>query len=273
MIVVIESFALVMYAIASLLLARRFISVSNASMQFVDKLAHSALPHIFAVTAITLHGFLLISLFTQGHAPNLSMVNVASLLSWLMVITLLVSTIFMRTLALVSVSFAFAAVGVLLMLINPNSYTLTDYQASPMILHIILSLSAYGCVVVALLYAIQMRYIHKQLKENPLLLTQQSLPPLLGVEAWVLKLVLLGSILLGLALVSGFLTIDSMLASQHAHKTVLSIVALGVFLSMLIMHTKWGLSSTMILTLTSTGVGILSLGYFGTRIVREIILI
>ena len=138
MVVVIESFALVMYALASLLLARRFISVSNASMQFVDKLAHSAVPLIFAVTAITLHGFLLISLFTQGHAPNLSMVNVASLLSWLMVITLLVSTIFMRTLALVSVSFAFAAVGVLLMLINPNSYTLTDYQASPMILHIIL---------------------------------------------------------------------------------------------------------------------------------------
>ena len=44
MVVVIESFALVMYALASLLLARRFISVSNASMQFVDKLAHSAVP-------------------------------------------------------------------------------------------------------------------------------------------------------------------------------------------------------------------------------------
>ena len=273
MVVAIESFALVMYALASLLLARRFISISGESTQFIDKLAHSALPVVFALTAIALHGYLLMSLFTQGHAPNLSMVNVASLLSWLMVITLLITTIFMRTVALISVSFAFAAVGVLLMLINPNSYTLTDYQASPMIIHVMLSLSAYGCVVVALLYALQMRYIHKQLKENPLLLTQQSLPPLLGVEAWVLKLVTLGSILLGLALVSGFLTIDTMLAAQHAHKTVLSIIALGVFISILIIHAKWGLSTTMMLTLTSIGVGILSLGYFGTRIVREIILI
>jgi ABC-type uncharacterized transport system permease subunit len=142
-----------------------------------------------------------------------------------------------------------------------------------MVIHIMLSLSAYGCVVVALLYALQMRYIHKQLKHNPLLLTQQSLPPLLGVEAWVLKLVLLGSILLALALVSGFLTIDTMLSHQHAHKTVLSIIALAVFVSLLVIHAKWGLSTTMILTLTSIGVIILTIGYFGTRIVRELILI
>ncbi len=171
------------------------------------------------------------------------------------------------------VTFAFAALCLLLVLINPNSYSLTEYQASSMIVHIVLSLTAYGCMVVALLYALQMRYIHKQLKSNPLLLTQQQLPPLLGVEAWVLKLVMLGSILLAAALVSGFLTIDTMLSAQHAHKTVLSIVALCVFVSLLIGHARWGLSTTMILTLTSVGVAVLTLGYFGTRIVREIILI
>ena len=93
------------------------------------------------------------------------------------------------------------------------------------------------------------------------------------MEAWVLKLVLLGSILLALALVSGFLTIDTMLSHQHAHKTVLSIIALAVFVSLLVIHAKWGLSTTMILTLTSIGVIILTIGYFGTRIVRELILI
>ena len=273
MVVAFESFALIMYALASLLLARRFISASGESSQFIDQLSHSWLPVIFALIAIVLHGYLLMSLFTQTQAPDLSMVNVASLLSWIMVITLLITTIFMRTIALISVSLAFAALGVLLMLINPSSYTLTDYQAAPMIIHVMLSLSAYGCVVVALLYALQMRYIHRQLKENPLLLTQQSLPPLLGVEAWVIKLVLLGSILLGLALLSGFLTIDTMLAAQHAHKTVLSMIAVGIFISLLFIHAKWGVSTTMMLTMTSVGVGVLSLGYFGTRIVREIILI
>ncbi|MDA7793545.1 cytochrome c biogenesis protein CcsA [Glaciecola sp.] len=273
MIVVIEIIAMIAYAIASGLLSRRFISIQGQQHTWADRIAHSWLPVVMGIGAIAAHGFLLLTLFTQLGNPDLSMVNVASLLSWLMVVTLLLTSIFMRYTILVPVSFAFAAVCVLLMLINPSSYTLTDYQAAPMVIHIMLSLSAYGCVVVALLYALQMRYIHKQLKHNPLLLTQQSLPPLLGVEAWILKLVLLGSILLALALVSGFLTIDTMLSHQHAHKTVLSIIALAVFVSLLVIHAKWGLSTTMILTLTSIGVITLTIGYFGTRIVRELILI
>ena len=273
MIVVIEIIAIVAYAVASGLLSRRFIAAQDQVQTWSDRLAHSWLPVVMGIGAIAAHGFLLLTLFMQSGNPDLSMVNVASLLSWLMVVTLLLTSVFMRYTILVPVSFAFAAVCVMLMLINPTSYTLTDYQAATMVIHIMLSLSAYGCVVVALLYALQMRYIHKQLKHNPLLLTQQSLPPLLGVEAWVLKLVLMGSILLGLALVSGFLTIDTMLSQQHAHKTVLSMIALAVFISLLVIHAKWGLSTSMILTLTSIGVITLTIGYFGTRIVRELILI
>lgn len=273
MIVVIEIIAILAYVVASILLSRRFISAQGKLQTWFDQFAHSWLPVLAGTSAIAAHGFLLLTLLTQPGNPDLSMVNVASLLSWLMVVTLLLTSIFMRYTILVPVSFAFAAVCLLLMLINPTSYTLTDYQSTPMVIHIMLSLSAYGCVVVALLYALQMRYIHKQLKHNPLLLTQQSLPPLLGVEAWVLKLVLLGSVLLALALVSGFLTSDSMLSHQHAHKTVLSMLALAVFVSLLIIHAKWGLSTSMILTLTSIGVITLTIGYFGTRIVRELILI
>ncbi|MDG1253581.1 MAG: hypothetical protein P8N90_00015, partial [Glaciecola sp.] len=129
MIVVIEIIALIAYAIASGLLSRRFISIQDHLHTWADRIAHSWLPVVMGIGAIAAHGFLLLTLFTQPGNPDLSMVNVASLLSWLMVVTLLLTSIFMRYTILVPVSFAFAAVCVLLMLINPSSYTLTDYQA------------------------------------------------------------------------------------------------------------------------------------------------
>lgn len=225
--------------------------------------------------ALLLHGFAMANAFGAAvldGSAQLSMVNVVSLLAWTMVVVLTLSHVFITQWSLLSVTLGFAGLTCLLAIVAPESYILDQDTQAPMVTHVVLSLTGYGCVVVALLYALQMRYIHQQLKTKQLNPTVLTLPPLLQVEHWVLRLIYIGSILLTFALISGFLTLDTMFAKEYAHKTVLSASALLLFVAMLFWQKRWGLTPKTILVITSVGVAILTLGYFGSRFVQDILL-
>lgn len=252
------------YIGAAVLIAKQSLS------QAVTQLYRSPLVFCLVLIAIGIHGYVLnAELFNLAQA-DFSMINIANLLAWSMVLVLIVAGSLLQNLNLLPVTLGFAGLCALLMLINPNSQPLTELQHAGTLLHIAMSLTAYGCVVVALLYAYQMRYIHKQLKAKST--AMQTLPPLLQVEAWVYRLIGIGSILLAFSLFSGFATSDTMLSQQHAHKTVLSSAALAVFFAVLMLHKRTGLTNKTLLSLTSVGVILLTIGYFGSRIVREFIL-
>lgn len=229
----------------------------------------TAIPAFLALTA---HLYLLSLSMLLGDGTNMSMINVASLIAWLVTFTLTVASFSFSTAILMPVVFSFSAIVVLMAFIVPDIQSIKIHMQPALIVHITLALFAYGCLSIAVLYAMQLAYINNRLKQKKTSILHPSLPPLMTVETIFFKLLLVGTVLLALSLISGFIFLDNMWAKEQAHKTILSIMAWLVFLVTTIGHQKWGWRGKPVLSATFIGAFILTLAYFGSRFVREVLI-
>ena len=94
----------------------------------------------------------------------------------------------------------------------------------------------------------------------------------MAVENILFKLLLVGTILLTLSLVSGFIFLDNMFAKEQAHKTILSLIAWGLYTTILMGHFIFGWRGKPVIWSTIIGGTLLTMAYFGSRFVREVIL-
>ncbi len=203
---------------------------------------------------------------------NMSMLNVASLLTWVIAISMSLASYTMSSAILLPVVYSSAALALLAGLLIPTTH-IVHFELRPnLIIHITLALLAYGCLVIALLYALQTSYINARLKQKQASLLHSSLPPLMQVETILFKLLATGTLLLTLSLISGFVFLDNMFDKEQAHKTVLSIVAWGIFCLTLFGHYRLGWRRKTLVSMTIAGTAILTLAYFGSRFVKEVIL-
>ena len=173
------------------------------------------------------------------------------------------------------VSYGFSSLLTLILLFVPtSSFAFTGSSlvtSTAMVVHILLSIAAYCVLVIASLYAIQFRYINAKLKAKTLSL-HSHLPPLNLVEAQQFRLMAIGLVLLTLALFTGFTFLDNMWSKQYAHKTILSLVAWAIFLAVAMGHKVYGWRGHKSAVSTILAAFILTLAYFGSRFVREILL-
>jgi ABC-type uncharacterized transport system permease subunit len=203
---------------------------------------------------------------------DMSVTNVLSLVSWIITVSMLLFARAIPNLILLPVVFSFASFSVLVSKFIPVSYIMHIELQPGLVIHISLSLFAYCTLVIAFLYALQMSYITYRLKEKGAALLHSSLPPLMLVEGILFKLLLAGTTLLTVSLLSGFLFLDDMFSKAYAHKTALSIAALVVFVILLAGQKIKGWRGKQVIVLTIVGVILLSLAYFGSKLVRELIL-
>ena len=226
------------------------------------------------VIAMSLHIMLLKgSIFNPSEVgQNMSMLNVASLVGWLISVTMLLASLKLPNNILLPVVYSFTGFIVLLSGLIPSAHVIQINVQPNLLIHISLALFAYACLAIASLYAVQLSYISFRLKEKNASLLHSSLPPLLAVENILFKLLLVGTILLTLSLVSGFMFLDNMFAKEQAHKTVLSLLAWGLYSIILMGHSAFGWRGKPIIWSTITGGILLTLAYFGSRFVREVIL-
>ncbi len=230
------------------------------------------LSYVFAMLALAGHAWLLNNDIFVGLGENLSMLNVASLVAWLISLTMLLAAFTMPNTILLPVVYSFTGVIILLDLFIPDAHIMHIGLRPELMIHIGLALFAYACLGIALLYALQLAYINMRLKEKKASLLHSSLPPLMMVEGILFKLLTVGTILLTLSLISGFVFLENMFAQGQAHKTILSIFAWLVFSIELFGHFKFGWRGKPIIFATIAGSLLLSLAYFGSRFVKEIIL-
>ena len=203
---------------------------------------------------------------------NMSITNVLPLVSWLITVSMLISASVMPNIILLPVVFGFSAMTIAAAQVLPVSHIMHIEMQPGLVIHITLSLFAYGTLVIAFLYALQMSFITFKLKQKGASLLNSPLPPLMLVEGMLFKLLLVGTFLLILSLVSGFVFLDNMFSTMYAHKTVLSIIALAVYIVLLTGQHIWGWRGKQVIVLTVIGLMLLTLAYFGSRFVREILL-
>lgn len=257
-------FSIISYLAAAVIFSRRW----------AQPTAHPAqtLPVVLLGSAIILH---LIFAWTislnLSHQQRLTMTDVISLLSLTVSIGVVLVHKRVSQLLFVPAVAGFSAVSLLLTLLIPGHQQQMFVQSPAMLLHIFLSLSAYAVLVIAWLQAIQIKVIALRLK-NKTIRTMGNVPSLIHSEQLCLRIHMVGAVLLLAALGSGALFNDAMFASGFLHKTVLACFALIVFALMLIKHWVTGLTIFGLLLNSSLGVMFLTLAYFGSRFVKEVLL-
>jgi ABC-type uncharacterized transport system permease subunit len=125
--------------------------------------------------------------------------------------------------------------------------------------------------MIAAMYAIQLWFIQNKLKKKQMMMSP-AMPPLMTVEKQLYHLIIIGFILLSLSLVTGFVFLEDMFGDGKGHKAILSIIAWVVYAAMLWQQYTVGCRIRTAVIYSLSGAGLLSLAYFGARVVKELIL-
>ncbi len=203
---------------------------------------------------------------------NLPILNIVSLVTF---IISLLSTLATRKLnmgILLPVVYGFSVINFITMSYLPSHY-ITHLETHPQVgAHIIFALLAYSILTIASLFAIQLAYLDYRLKQHKLPLTKINMPPLMTLEKSLFQFVFIGFVLLTCTLLTGFVFLEDMFAQGKAHKAIFTIIAWFIYATLLWGHFSRGWRGRLVVYITIAASSLLTIAYFGSRFVREIIL-
>ncbi|MDX1390847.1 MAG: cytochrome c biogenesis protein CcsA [Rheinheimera sp.] len=226
-----------------------------------------------AVLGIVLHMLVLAAMLFTGQGQNFSLLNVSSLMCWLITVAVTLTALRTPTILLLPVVYGFAALMQLAVLLLPHAVQLQHFEQNiSLLVHIMLAFIAYAILIMAMLYSFQVSYISTKLKQKDFAAMTRHMPPLVQAEALQFRLLLAGTVLLGLALLVAAIFMDNWLAKENLHKNVFSLLGFIVFAVLCWGHARKGWRGKIAIMLTITGAVLITLGYFGSRFVREVLL-
>jgi ABC-type uncharacterized transport system permease subunit len=260
--VIYPAISMVFYCIALILVTSRLFHVEGPKRHVVA---------IVAGVAVIFHGLALSQAIFTLDGQNFSLTNVISLVNWIIAFTFTALLLRIKVIIVVPVIYACSIISVALLWLLPPQYII-HFELNPEILaHVVLSLMAYSALMIAALYAIQLWFIQQKLKSKQLIISS-ALPPLMTVEKQLYHLVIIGMGLLSLSLITGFIFLENMFTDGKGHKAILSMLAWSVYAIMLWQHYTLGCKIRTAVIYTLSGAGLLTIGYFGARVVKELIL-
>lgn len=253
--------AFVFYSLGTVTQGRRVFGQSG-SRQLV--LAATAIGAVFQTIALyfALHG---------NEGINLGLFNIASLSSLMVTVVVLLSSLRKPSESLFLMILPFTILTVLLAWLTPVEHIVWR-PPSIMVAHVLLSVLAYGILMVAAFQALMLSYQERQLKHHNRRKIMQALPPLQTMEKLLFEYVAVGMVLLTLSLLTGFLFIEDMFDTRIIHKTILSLLAWGLFATLLIGRKFYGWRGQTAMRWTLSGLAMLMVAYFGWRLVVELLM-
>jgi ABC-type uncharacterized transport system permease subunit len=139
-------------------------------------------------------------------------------------------------------------------------------------LHAWLALLAYAALAVAALLAMMLWFQERALRRRQLHGWLRALPPLVQLETLLFRSLTASFIILTLALVTGVLFVENLLAQHLWHKTVLSVLSWLVLGVLLFGRWRYGWRGARALKLVLTSMALLLFAYFGSKFVLELLL-
>ena len=218
--------------------------------------------------AVCLHALNMYSNLQTAAGINLGFYNAISIISVFITLFTLVATWRHPIDILTVIILPLAAITMLLDINNSSIHLLPADSSNALIFHIAYSLLALAALQ-AILLSVQNKFLHNHQPGKIL----KIMPPLKNMEALLFEVIIVGFIALTISLGSGLLFLENMFAQQLAHKTVLSIFAWFVFLTLLIGRWKLGWRGRTAIRWTLGGFASLMLAYFGSKFVLEIVLV
>jgi len=226
---------------------------------------------ILAILGFLAHGISVY--FTLHHAQgiDLGLFSVGSLIAWLVTALVIGSSFRQRVDNLFIGVLPMAMLATLCAAFIPSSGVHRPYEGG-LIVHILLSILAYSIFTLAVLQALLLSRQQLALKQHHTRGLVSSLPPLQVMERLLFEMIWVGTVLLSAALLSGFLFVDNLFAQHLVHKTLLSIGAWIIFTGLLIGRATLGWRGNTAIRWTIGGFVLLMLGFFGSKLVLELIL-
>jgi ABC-type uncharacterized transport system permease subunit len=230
---------------------------------------HVALILGLGALALALH---LVNLHTAIYQPggvDLGLFHVVSLVGWLIAALAIGLSLSQPLVSLTLGAFPLAALGLLLSQFLPAPYTPLSSISRGTESHILLSILAYSVFTIAAAQALLLALQDHQLRQRRRSLLT-ALPPLITMERLLFDLIAVGLILLTLAIVTGFVSVQDFWAQHVIHKTVFTLASWVVF-AVLLGGRHWlGWRGATAIRFTLWGFGLLLVGFYGSKIVLEL---
>lgn len=227
---------------------------------------------ITALFAVALHGFFSYQEIYTGGGINIGIYPMAALTSLAIVVIVLASSLRRPVDNLFVLIFPFATLTVLLAVFKEGAYAPRADLSGGIVTHILLSVAAYGLLTVAAFQAALLSFGDYELKHRNLGVLKR-LPPLQTMESLMFELITFGLIFLSLSIATGFVYFDSGLSQDGLiHHTVITLAAWAVFATLLWGRFQLGWRGAVASRWTIAGFALLVLGYFGSKLVLEVIL-
>lgn len=129
---------------------------------------------------------------------------------------------------LLPIVYCFSIINLILQALLPEIWVYHLSQNTSLLFHIALSLFAYSVCFIAMLYAIQLRWIDNSLKSKKLTFSP-VVPPLMTVEKHFFRSLFSGQILLTLTLISGSIQLIDFFSAHNIPKAIFFIFSLVCF--------------------------------------------
>lgn len=227
-----------------------------------------------SIPAVTLHGIVLYH-SVLGRGLNLGITHSISLVAWVVAILFLLAALRRPVETLGVFIMPFAGAMLLLAAIWPSTPTpLPPHATGFMVIHIIVSLLAYGLLSIAVVQSVMLSLQERQLHSKHPAGFIRSLPPLETMETLMFQMIGIGFVLLTLTLVSGLFFSEEVFGKPVAftHHIVLAIIAWIVFAILLFGRLRFGWRGRQAVRWALSGFSLMALAYFGSKFVLEVIL-
>ncbi len=216
---------------------------------------------LYILFAAILQFFSFANSLLNGQVIMLGLGTVLSLITWLSVVSLLITNLKQTTENLGVFIFPLAGLSSILTFMPGQSAGLPLELG----LHVILSISAYSILGLAgaqaILYSIQ----EKRFQQKKLTTLFKALPPLQVMEATMIQFVTIGFIILSMALITGAYFIEDMFAQHLIHKTFFAILAWVMYGLFLLGNNRFGWRGQIATKFTIWAYFLLVLSYIGTE--------
>ena len=224
-----------------------------------------------AVMAVMLHSIFSYQDIYTADGINIGTFPMASLTSLAVAAIIVASSIRRPVENLLIVLLPFATLTVLLSLWQEGSYTPRTNISGGIFVHIALSVVAYGLLTIAAFQAALLSFGDYEMKHRKLA-ALRHMPALQTMESLLFELIWAGLIFLSLSIATGFVFIDDVASPGLIHHTVITFAAWIVFTILLWGRYRLGWRGSQASRWTLAGFGLLLIGYFGSKVVLELML-
>ena len=256
-------FSIIFY-ILSLLLIAPFLMNS-----LEGKLSQSKIPFFLtALAAIILHAVSTFPLLEDlASGQRFTLMGIASLMSAVIAALATLSMFLVSTMWFVlPIVYAFSIISLIFATFLSSHIIQMLNQNTLMLFHIGLSLFTYAVCFIATLYVIQLVWLDRNLKKRKIQFSP-AIPPLMAVERHFFCLFAMGEVLLTLTLISGTYHVLQAVTLENLHKAIFSFLAWISFGIACFGHWRLGWRGKRMIIYAISGIMLLTIGYFGSRLI------